>query len=51
MKDVLTIVSGIGLLIGIYLFLTRADESVKIINSIASNTTKGISTLQGRTVG
>lgn len=48
MRDIVAILSGIGLLIAIYLFLSRADESVKIINSIASNTTKGISTLQGR---
>jgi hypothetical protein len=42
------IVAGIGLLIGIYLFVANGDKTVKIINSIASNTTAGIKTLQGR---
>lgn len=48
MRDLVVIASGIGMLIAIYLFLSRADQSVKIINSLASNATKGISTLQGR---
>lgn len=37
-------------LIGIYLFLSRGGETVKIINSLASNSIKGIVVLQGRNV-
>lgn len=48
MKMVLTVATGIGILIAIYLFLNRANETVSIINSIAMNTTSGIRTLQGR---
>lgn len=48
MKDLLTIVSGIGLLIGIYLFVKNGDQTIKIIDSIGKNATAGISTLQGR---
>lgn len=48
MKAVLTIASGIGLLIAVYLFLSRGSDTVNIINSLASNTTAGIKTLQGR---
>lgn len=48
MKDFKTIVGGIGLLIGIYLILSRGEESVKIVNSLAYNATVGIKTLQGR---
>jgi hypothetical protein len=40
----------IMLLIGIYLFLSRGGETVKIINSLASNSIKGIVVLQGRNV-
>lgn len=41
-------VAGVGILIGIYLFLTRARESTMIINALASNAIQGIKTLQGR---
>jgi len=37
-------------LIGIYLFLSRGGETVKIINALASNSIKGIVVLQGRNV-
>lgn len=47
-KDIVTILSGIGVLIGIYLFLARGDQTAKIIAVIAENTTAGIKTLQGR---
>jgi hypothetical protein len=40
--------SGIGILIAIYLFLSRGKDTVAIINTIASNATQGIKTLQGR---
>lgn len=42
------VVSGIGLLIAIYLFVANANQTAKIIESIGSNTTKGIKVLQGR---
>lgn len=48
MKNLLVILSGMGVLIGIYLFLSRGDSSVSIINSIGKNATAGIATLQGR---
>jgi hypothetical protein len=41
-------IAGIGLLIGIYLFVSNSDKTVKIINAIGSNSTKGITVLQGR---
>lgn len=48
MRQVLTILSGIGLLIMLYLFLSRGQETVAIINAIAQNTVSGIRVLQGR---
>ena len=48
MKDVVAILTGIGLLIMIYLFLANGDQTVKIFGTIAQNTTAGIKTLQGR---
>lgn len=48
MKSVLTIVTGIGLLIGIYLFLSNFTATTNIINAIGKNATSGIKTLQGR---
>ena len=41
-------VAGIGILIGIYLFVKNSDQTVKIISTIASNSVTGIKTLQGR---
>lgn len=48
MKDIVGILTGIGLLIMIYLFLSKGDKTVSIIKAIAENTTAGIKTLQGR---
>jgi hypothetical protein len=48
MSKLVGVLGGIGLLIGIYLFLARGKESVSIINSLASNSISGIKTLQGR---
>lgn len=48
MKSVLAIVSGIGFLIMLYLFLANGDKTVKIIETLASNSIAGIKTLQGR---
>lgn len=41
-------VAGIGILIGIFLVLTRSKETALIINTISSNAIQGIKTLQGR---
>ena len=40
--------SGIGILIFIYLILRNGDESVSIIKAIANSGTSAIKTLQGR---
>lgn len=48
MKSILTILTGIGILIGIFLFVSNSTASVGIINAIGKNTTSGIKTLQGR---
>lgn len=40
--------SGIGILIFVYLVLSKGDESVSIIKAIASSGTSAIKTLQGR---
>lgn len=42
------IISGIGLLIAVYLFVSNANETAKIITSLGENTTRGIKVLQGR---
>ena len=42
------VLSGLGLLIGIGLFLWNSSASVNIINTIAKNSVSGIKTLQGR---
>ena len=48
MNQIVTVLSGIGVLIGIYLFLSKGTQTVNIINTIASNSINGIKTLQGR---
>ncbi|CKE75959.1 Uncharacterised protein [Streptococcus pneumoniae] len=48
MSRVLGIVSGMGMLIAVYLFLNNAKQTTQIIDSIAGNGVKGIKTLQGR---
>ena len=48
MSAILKIMSGIGVLIAIYLFLSNGSQTVKIINSLAGNLTDGIQVLQGR---
>lgn len=48
MAQIGKIAGGIGLLIAIYLFLSHADQTAKIISTFAYNTTQGIKTLQGR---
>ena len=48
MSKLVTVLSGIGVLIAIYLFLSNGRETTGIINSIGSNSIAGIKTLQGR---
>ena len=48
MSAILKIMSGIGVLIAIYLFLSNGSQTVRIINSLAGNLTDGIQVLQGR---
>lgn len=48
MRTVVEVLSGIGILIGIYLFLSNGKQTVNIIDTIGSNSIKGIKTLQGR---
>jgi hypothetical protein len=48
MKDLVTVLGGIGLLIGLFLVLNKGKDSVSIIEALGKNATKGIATLQGR---
>ena len=48
MKHITDILSGIGVLIGIYLILSHGDETRKLISSVLTNATSGIKVLQGR---
>lgn len=48
MRTVVEIVTGIFILIGIFLFLSHGTQTVRIIDTIASNSIKGIQVLQGR---
>lgn len=48
MGGVVKVLTGIGLLIGIYLFLNNWTGTVAVINGLGSQTWKGVSTLQGR---
>lgn len=41
-------IAGIGILIAIYLFVSRSSETSKIISTIATNSVAGIKVLQGR---
>ena len=45
---IIEVVSGIGILIAIYLFMSSADSTVDIIRQLGSTSTGMIKTLQGR---
>ena len=49
MSGVIKILSGIGVLIAVYLFLSQGKQTTNIINAIGNNGNKIITTLQGRT--
>ena len=44
------VLSGIGILIAIFLVLNNASASVKVVDVIGKNAINGISVLQGRKV-
>ena len=48
MGGIYKVVAGIGTLIAIYLFLSNYRATTSIINTIGSNSIKGIQVLQGR---
>jgi hypothetical protein len=48
MHDFLKIVSGIGLLIFVFLLLNNAGATTSIISTIATNSISGIKVLQGK---
>ncbi|WP_215586102.1 hypothetical protein [Bacillus mycoides] len=48
MGRILGVISGIGLLIALYLFLSNARQTTQIIDSMAGNAVSGIKVLQGR---
>lgn len=48
MNKIFEVVSGIGILIAIFLFLNNYKATTSIITSFSSNAISGIKTLQGR---
>lgn len=48
MRDVMAVLSGIFMLILVYLFLEHGAQTAAIINAIAKNSIEGIKVLQGR---
>lgn len=49
-KNIVAVIGGMFILIGIFLFLTRGWESALIIETIAKNAVRGIEALQGRSI-
>lgn len=48
MGSVYKVIAGIGTLIAVYLFLNNYRATTSIINTIGTNSIKGIQVLQGR---
>lgn len=48
MSTISKVVGGIGILIAIYLFLSNAESTARIISTIGTNSINGIAVLQGR---
>jgi len=46
--NIYKIISGIGMLILVYLLLSHGTTTASIIETLASNSIKGVKTLQGR---
>jgi hypothetical protein len=49
-QKIFGIFAGMGLLIAIYLFVKNPNGTTGLINSLGSNTVKGIAALQGREI-
>lgn len=47
-NKIVEVISGIFVLIAIFLFLSNARATTSIISTIASNSIRGITVLQGR---
>ncbi|MGE7114941.1 hypothetical protein [Lysinibacillus sp. NPDC047702] len=47
-NKIFEVVSGVGILIAIFLFLNNYKATTSIIGTLASNSISGIKTLQGR---
>jgi len=50
MNKLMEIITGMGILIGIYLFVANWNGTVKIINALAKPSVDMVRTLQGRNV-
>lgn len=48
MGGIYKVIAGVGTLIAVYLFLSNYRATTSIINTIGSNSIKGIQVLQGR---
>lgn len=48
MNKIVDILSGIGILIALYLILSKGDAMSQLITSVMSNGINGIKVLQGR---
>lgn len=48
MNSIMSVLSGIGILIGMYLVLSNASAATMIISTVATNSIDGIQVLQGR---
>lgn len=48
MNKLITILGGVFILVGIYIFVSKPEGTVAIIQTISSNAISGVKTLQGR---
>lgn len=48
MNYIIKVLSGIGMLIALYLVLSNAGNTAKLVSNLMDSTTKGIKVLQGR---
>jgi len=48
MRTISNVLAGMGLLIGMFLILSRGGETVKIIQAIGGTTAETVKALQGR---
>ena len=45
---IMTVLSGVGVLIAIYLFLSHSDETVSIVKNLGTQSINAVQVLQGR---